>query len=112
VELFKNASLTDFTKPENRQAMSEAVAQVRGQLGQTYDIVIGGEQIRCEQQFESLNPSRREEVVGIFQKGTPQLVEQAIAAADSAFLSWSRRSAEERVEYLLKVSRPFRRRLS
>ena len=110
VELFKNASLTDFAEPENRQAMSEAVAQVRGRLGQTYDIVIGGERIRCEQQFESLNPSSREEVVGIFQKGTPQLVEQAIAAADSAFLSWSRRPAEERVEYMMEVSRIMKER--
>ena len=59
VEPFKNESFTDFTNPENRQAMSEAVAQVRSQLGQEYDLVIGGEQLRCEQQFESLNPSRR-----------------------------------------------------
>lgn len=104
VEPFKNTAFTDFSKPENRQAMSEAVQQVRGQLGQTYDIVIGGENIQCEEQFESLNPSRREEVVGIFQKGTAQLVEQAIAAADRAFIEWSRRPAEERVEYMLKVS--------
>ena len=110
VEPFKNESFTDFTNPENRQAMSEAVAQVRSQLGQTYDIVIGGEQIRCEQQFESLNPSRREEVVGIFQKGTPQLAQQAIEAADSAFLAWSRRPAQERVDYMLKVSRTMKER--
>ena len=110
VEPFKNASFTDFAKPENRQAMSEAVTQVRSQLGRTYDIVIGGEQIRCEQQFESLNPSSREEVVGIFQKGTSQLAEQAIKAADSAFLAWSRRPAEERVELMLNVSRIMKER--
>jgi 1-pyrroline-5-carboxylate dehydrogenase len=110
VEPFKNASFTDFAKPENRQAMSEAVTQVRSQLGRTYDIVIGGEKIRSEQQFESLNPSSREEVVGIFQKGTSQLVEQAIKAADSAFLAWSRRPAEERVELMLNVSRIMKER--
>ena len=110
VEPFKNASFTDFAKPENRQAMSEAVAQVRSQLGRTYDIVIGGEPIRCEQQFESLNPSSREEVAGIFQKGTSQLAEQAIKAADSAFLAWSRRPAEERVELMLNVSRIMKER--
>ncbi len=110
VEPFKNEAFTDFTNPENRQAMSEAVAQVRGQLGQTYDLVIGGERIRCEQQFESLNPSRREEIVGIFQKGTAQLAEQAIEAADGAFLAWSRRPAEERVEFMLKVSHMMKER--
>ncbi len=74
LEAFKNLAFTDFSQPENHQAMSEALAEVRGQLGQQYDIIIGGEQVRCEHQFQSLNPSRREEVVGVFQKGTPREV--------------------------------------
>jgi 1-pyrroline-5-carboxylate dehydrogenase len=57
-----------------------------------------------------LNPSRREEVVGIFQKGTAQLAEQAIEAADGAFPAWSRRPAPERVEFMLKVSRIMKER--
>ena len=52
LEAFKNETFTDFTQPENHQAMSEALTKVRGQLGQQYDLIIGGEQIRCEHQFQ------------------------------------------------------------
>ena len=110
LEAFKNLAFTDFSQPENHQAMSEALAEVRGQLGQQYDIIIGGEQVRCEHQFQSLNPSRREEVVGVFQKGTPREVERAISAAEEAFAQWSGVPAEERVALMLTVSRIMKER--
>ena len=101
---FKNQPFTDFSQSKNRKAMEEALAKVRGELGKEYDIRIDGESIRCEGKFQSLNPSRKSEVVGVFQKGTPELVDQAIAAAERAFQSWSRTDAEARVEPLLRVS--------
>lgn len=102
---FKNQPFWDFSKPENRQAMQEALAKVRSCLGMEYDLRIGAERIRCEGKFCSYNPSRLAEVVGVFQKGTPDLVERAISEAERAFQKWSRTPAQERVEYLLKVSR-------
>jgi hypothetical protein len=107
MEEFQNLPLTDFSQPENRQAMTSAIDRVRGQLGREYDIVIGAERIRCKEQFQSLNPSRKGEVVGIFQEGTATLghgdtdtgarrhlatlgdtatlVDEAISVADGAF---------------------------
>ncbi|MDA2935555.1 aldehyde dehydrogenase family protein [Acidobacteria bacterium AH-259-D05] len=102
---FKNLPLTDFSHPHNHQAMSSAIAKVRSQLGRQYEIIIGSEQVRCEEQFHSLNPSRREEVVGVFQKGTPELVDRAISVAEEAFQQWSRTPARERVECMRRVSR-------
>lgn len=107
---FQNLPLTDFSQPENQQAMASAIDSVRGQLGREYEIVIGGERVRCQEQFQSLNPSRKDEVVGVFQKGTATLVDQAISVADGVFPLWSRTPVEERVEYLLRVSRIVRER--
>lgn len=105
IEEFENTPLVDFSNPEKRQEMEQALGTVRGALGKEYDIQIGGQRIRCEQKFNSLNPSRKTEVVGIFQKGTRELVDQAIAAAEQAFESWSRTDAEKRVEHLLRISK-------
>ncbi len=107
---FKNQPLMDFSMPENCQAMEQAMASVRGQLGREYDLVIGGEKIKCEGKLQSFNPSRKGTVVGVFQKGTPEMVDRAIAVAEKTFQSWSRTDAEKRVEYLLEFSRIMQRR--
>ncbi|MEE8348517.1 MAG: L-glutamate gamma-semialdehyde dehydrogenase [Acidobacteriota bacterium] len=110
MEEFYNLPLTDFSQSENRQAMTSAIDCVRSQLGRTHDIIIGTKRIRSPEQFQSLNPSRKNEVVGSFQKGTVDLVNEAILVADGAFERWSRTSVEERVEYLLRLSRIVRAR--
>jgi len=102
---FTNQSFVDFSQPENKTAMDAAIAKVQSQLGNEYDIVLGGNHLRSGVTFQSVNPSRSDEVVGVFQKGTIDLVEKAVSAAESAFQSWSRTSAEERVGYMLEVSR-------
>lgn len=100
---FENLPLTDFSKPENRRAMEEALRKVHGQFGQEYDIVIGEDRIRTESKFHSVNPTRKSEIVGVFQKGTVELVDRAVKTANEAFHSWSRRSAHDRAALLMKV---------
>ena len=39
---FKNEPMTDFTKPENVQAMKAAIEKVRRELGREYPLIIGG----------------------------------------------------------------------
>ena len=45
---FKNEPFTDFSKPENKQAMEEAIEQVRGELGREYPVIVNGEKIRLD----------------------------------------------------------------
>ena len=101
---FRNQPLTDFSQTESRTRMEEALRQVRRQLGQEYGLLIGGEKIICEEKFSSLNPSRKQEVVGVFQKGTTDLADRAIEAAQAAFAGWSSTPTRERAEALLRVS--------
>ncbi len=84
--------------------MEQALAQVRGELGKEYDLLIGEERIRCDRKLKSCNPSKPSEVVGVFQKATEPLVQKAVAQAEAAFVTWSQKSPQERVSLLLKLS--------
>ena len=80
---FKNEPFTDFTKPENASAMRSAIEQVRSELGREYPVVINGEKITLAEKFESYNPAKKDEVVGVFSEvdADTTLVDKAIDAA-------------------------------
>jgi 1-pyrroline-5-carboxylate dehydrogenase len=107
---FRNEPYTDFTQPANRRRMEEAMAKVGGQLGREYDIIIAGERIRTADKLNSVNPARPDEVVGIHQKATPELANQAIETAYRNFGAWSRTPAIDRVRMLLKTGALIRER--
>ena len=110
LDKFKNQALTDFGRAQNQEAMERALTSVRDHLGDEYELIIGGEAVRSGEKFTSLNPSRSTEVVGVFQKASPEMAERAIGAADQAFQNWSQTETEERVKILLRLSRIMQRR--
>jgi len=107
---FKNEPHTDFSKPENAQAMRDAIAKVRAELGRDYDLVIGGKHVKTTAKIKSLNPAKPSEIVGQFSKADETHVEPAMEAAQAAFKTWSRTTWEERIELLLRVSKTIRER--
>ncbi|MFM9905384.1 MAG: L-glutamate gamma-semialdehyde dehydrogenase [Pyrinomonadaceae bacterium] len=109
---FRNEPFTDYTKPENAEAMRAAIEKVRGELGREYPIVIGGEKITLGSKFTSTNPAQKAEVVAIFSEGDSDitLVDKAIDAATKAFKSWRNVPAAERAEYLFKIAGLLRER--
>jgi 1-pyrroline-5-carboxylate dehydrogenase len=107
---FRNEPLTDFAKAENSQAMREAIDLVRSRLGREYDLVIDGKGVRTEETFRSCNPSRKDEVIGLFQKGTAELASRAVEAAATRFETWQYTPAAERAAVLLRAASILRRR--
>jgi 1-pyrroline-5-carboxylate dehydrogenase len=107
---FANEPMTDFGREENARKMRAAIEKVRGQLGREYDLIIGGKRIKTAEKIKSLNPAKPSQVVGIHQKATKEHVEPAMAAALTAFDSWSRTSWEERVNLLFRVGELLRER--
>jgi 1-pyrroline-5-carboxylate dehydrogenase len=101
---FKNAPLTDFSKPENRQAQTEALDQVKSELGQTYPLIIGGKKILGNSTFASVNPSQPDQVVGNFVLATLEQLNEAVQAAATAFETWKHVPAEERAAYLFSAA--------
>jgi 1-pyrroline-5-carboxylate dehydrogenase len=107
---FKNAPLTDFSLPENRQAQLEALEQVKSELGQTHPLIIGGKKITSKATFASVNPAHPEQVIGYFASATVEQANHAVQAAEEAFKSWKHVSAEERAAYLFAVAKLLRQR--
>jgi 1-pyrroline-5-carboxylate dehydrogenase len=107
---FRNEPYTDFSQPANRKRMEEALTKVRGQLGREYDIVIAGERIHTADKLRSVNPARPDEIVGVHQKATPELANQAVETAHRNFALWSRTPAVDRVRMLLGTASLIRER--
>ena len=107
---FINDPLTDFTKPEHKQAQADALEQVRSELGRTYPLIIGGKKIRNEKTFTSVNPAQPDQVVAYFSSATVEQANEAVRAAAEAFESWKRVSEEERAGYLFAAADLLRKR--
>ncbi|HRH45219.1 MAG TPA: L-glutamate gamma-semialdehyde dehydrogenase [Pyrinomonadaceae bacterium] len=109
---FKNEPFTDYSKPENAEAMKAAIEQVRSELGREYPILINGEKIVLENKFQSTNPANKTEVVGVFSEADvdTNLANRAIEAATEAFKTWRKVSPTERAEYLFKAAEIIRSR--
>ncbi|HEX3580717.1 MAG TPA: L-glutamate gamma-semialdehyde dehydrogenase [Thermoanaerobaculia bacterium] len=107
---FKNEPLTDFSKPENRSAMEAALAKVKGEFGTEHPLVIGGNHITGLKTFDSTNPAHKDQLLGKFQKGTREHVEQAIDAAWKAFADWKRQPVDVRAGLLLRAAKLMRER--
>ncbi len=109
---FKNEPFTDYSTPENAEAMRSAIEKVRSELGREYPVVINGEKITLPSKFESINPANKHEVVGRFSEGDTDtsLVDKAIDAATAAFKLWRNVPPAERAEYLFKIADVMRTR--
>jgi 1-pyrroline-5-carboxylate dehydrogenase len=107
---FVNEPLVDFSKPENHRAMRDALDKVKGEMGREYPLIIGGEKIETPDKLRSINPSRTDEVVGIFSKATLELANRAVEEAHKAFDSWKRVPAERRAEILFRAGDILRER--
>ncbi|HKP73723.1 MAG TPA: L-glutamate gamma-semialdehyde dehydrogenase [Pyrinomonadaceae bacterium] len=107
---FRNESFTDFSKEENARLMRAALDKVKGELGREYPLVIGGERVNTGRTFDSINPARKTEVVGRFQKATEELARRAVETADETFKTWSRTLPEERARLLFTVAEILRER--
>jgi 1-pyrroline-5-carboxylate dehydrogenase len=107
---FKNEPLTDFSKPEPRQAFEAALKKVEQELGREYPLIVAGERIKVGKSFASLNPSSPAQVVGRFQSATTQEAQAAIAAAERAFETWKRETPARRADLLFKTAEILRRR--
>jgi len=107
---FKNEPFFDFTREDNARKMRAAIEKVRGQLGQEYDLIIGGKRVRTDAKIKSLNPARPSQVVGIHQKAGAEHVEPAMQAALKAFETWRKTTIEERAALLFRVADMLRER--
>ncbi|TFB09595.1 L-glutamate gamma-semialdehyde dehydrogenase [Candidatus Marinimicrobia bacterium MT.SAG.2] len=109
-EQYKPTELIDFSDENNIESMQNALDRVKGKLGQTYSLKLGGQEMTTDDTFTSFNPGNIDEVIGHFQKAGEREADMAVKAASEAFKSWSRVSVEERANCLFKASDIMRER--
>src|SRR5947208_10713435 len=107
---FRNEALTDFSKPQSRSAMEAALEKVKKEFGREYPLIIGGKRITGLKTFDSSNPSHKGQLLGKFQKGGREHVEQAVESAWKAFETWKRAPVDIRAGLLLKAADLMRQR--
>ena len=107
---FTNEPFVDFSKPENRKAMEEALKKVVSEFGREYPMYIAGKAVTTKEKRSSTNPSHPEQVIGVFQTATPEMATQAVEAANEAFDTWKRVPAEQRAECLFRTAKILRER--
>jgi 1-pyrroline-5-carboxylate dehydrogenase len=101
---FRNESVLDFGEESNRAKQLEALALVQSQLGREHELIIGGKRIKSSKTFKSLNPSKKSEVVGIFQSAALEHAHQAIDVATQTFEKWKKVPVEERADILFRTA--------
>ena len=92
---FRNEPVYTFEDDSLKKQMAAAIAKLEAEAGKEYDLVIGGEHVKGDGTFDSLNPSDKSVVVGRFQKGkavpwkrvVPLLIPIVIGAALGAWVA-------------------------
>jgi 1-pyrroline-5-carboxylate dehydrogenase len=107
---FKNEQYIDWSKLSNRKKQETAIAKLRSELGKEYPIVIGGERIYTQGKFNSYNPSKSTEVVGVFQKGDSPIANKAMDVAVAKFEDWKNVPSKKRADYLFKAAKLMRKK--
>jgi 1-pyrroline-5-carboxylate dehydrogenase len=107
---FTNEPFINFSKPENRKAMEQALKKVASEFGREYPIYIGGKKITTPQKRTSTNPSHPSQVIGVFQTATAEMAAEAVEGANKAFESWKRVPAQQRAECAFRTAKILRER--
>ncbi len=107
---FKNEALLDFSQEANRSGQLKALELVQSQLGRTYDLIIGGKRLKSDKTFQSINPSKKSEIIGLFQSADLAQAAHAVEVATQAFETWKRCSAQHRADVLFRAAAILRKR--
>src|SRR3990167_408923 len=94
---FKNESLTDFSREDNKIKMRKALEKVVHECGKTYPLIINGEKIMTKEKIQSINPSHLDDTIGFVAKASKNEAEKAIETAYNVFTKcaeWKKTSAE------------------
>lgn len=107
---FTNEPFVDFSHPENRRGMEEALRKVAAEFGREYPMYIGGERVLTTKKMTSTNPSHPSQVLGVFQMASAEQAGQAVKAAADEFATRKRVPAGERAECLFRTAQILRER--
>src|ERR1700686_2299977 len=107
---FVSEPFLDFSGPETRKRMEDALTKVAGEFGREYPMYIAGQKVITTEKKTSTNPSHPSQVIGVFQSASAEQANQAVEGASKAFETWKRVPAEQRVQCLFRAAQILRER--
>jgi 1-pyrroline-5-carboxylate dehydrogenase len=107
---FRNEPTLDYDDPRNQVAIAAALRTVRGRLGTTYPLIIGGREVARGRTFASRNPANWAEVIGHHAVAEKADVDAALDSAWEAFPAWARTPAADRADVLFRAAAIIRER--
>lgn len=107
---YVNEPLTSFSIPGNQKAMEEAIQDVRKSAGMEAPLIIGGKRIVTHRWIQSINPSNKQERIGMAAAAGIGEAEAAMEAAHEAFASWKKTSEQMRAGLLFKAASLLRKK--
>jgi len=90
--------------PLLHQYFDEAVEEAKAGFGKNFPMYINGQERTADKTFAKVSPVDTDIVMGHFQYGTEQDVEDAVAAAKAAFPGWRDTPWQERVNIMRKAA--------
>jgi len=96
--------------PVMNASFDEAIEMVRGQLGRTWPLHVGGERRLTGATDDSLSPADTRVVVARVARGSADHVQSAVAVAKAAFPTWSHTPWPRRAALLAQAANIIRRR--
>lgn len=109
---YKHEPFTDFSIESNRKRLESELEKIERKLGGTYDLLIDGEKVLTEEKITSINPGKKEEIIGYVAKANQEHAEKAVQAANQAFQTWRYTNAIDRANILIRTAAIIRRRKS
>jgi 1-pyrroline-5-carboxylate dehydrogenase len=111
IEGFRNEPYEDWNDPDAVRRMEAALEDVRSKLGQTYPLIVDGEEIRDGDLKTSINPADPSQVIGRFVQATRELGDRAVERAHDFFQSeWRFTSPEDRARIFFRAADIMRER--
>ncbi len=110
IETYRSEPLTNFSQPENQEAMHRALVQIKSEWGRSYPLIIGGQRIDTEEKMVSFNPAHPDQIVGRVSVADGARIDQALAAGWQAWDEWKRVPGTQRARYLYKAAAIMRRK--
>jgi 1-pyrroline-5-carboxylate dehydrogenase len=104
IDGFRNEPYEDWNDADDVRRMEAALETVRSQLGRTYPLIVGGEEIHDGDVKDSVNPGRPSQVIGRFVQANRALGDEAVEKAHEAFQEWSRVPYQERAAILFRAA--------
>ena len=101
---FRNEPHIDWTNPDNRKRMLEALEKRKITCQKTYPIIVDGRGYITSEILSSYDPADKNRLVGVTFQPDKLLITCAEKSAEHAGQSWRKLPWEKRAEYLLKTA--------